>query len=351
MFCKQSSLHENGHVPTLGVFQITVRTSCMGNVVIDPRPDFARCRGVGNEILKFILSRPSSSAPTHVYCSSGGNAGLAAVFASKALGALCTVVVPSTTTEFMKSKLLAAGATAVITHGASFVDADLHVRELVASDSNGFYCAPFDHPDIWEANSTLIDEILEDIPGGEAPDAIVASVGGGGLFIGIQLGLQRHGLEDTVKVVAVETEGAESLNAALKARELVTLPAITSIATSLGARTVAKKAFEVGQHPNVISKVVSDGMAARACIRMAEDERVLVEAACGASLAAVYEVGLKKMMPQLTSDSKVVVIVCGGKSMCEPWNHRTSLTRESTGSNINLEMLAQYKKEYGIQQK
>ncbi|KAA8893632.1 tryptophan synthase beta subunit-like PLP-dependent enzyme [Sphaerosporella brunnea] len=291
-----------------------------------------KSRGVGNEILKFILSRPSDSPATHVYCSSGGNAGLAAVFASKALGALCTVVVPSSTTAFMKSKLLAAGATEVITHGASFVDADMHTRTLVASDVNGFYCAPFDHEDVWDANSTLIDEILEDIPGGEAPEAIVASVGGGGLFIGIQLGLERHGLEKKVKVVAVETEGAESLNAALRARELVTLPAITSIATSLGARTVAKKAFEVGQYPNVISKVVSDGMAARSCIKMAEDERVLVEAACGASLAAVYEVGLKKTIPELTSNSKVVVIVCGG-------------------SNINLDMLAHYKQEYGIQQK
>jgi L-serine/L-threonine ammonia-lyase len=262
-----------------------------------------------------------------VYCSSGGNAGLAAVFASKALGAHCTVIVPSSTTAFMKSKLLAAGATEVITHGASFVDADLHTRALVAANVNGFYCAPFDHEDVWDANSTLIDEILEDIPGTGAPDAVIASVGGGGLFVGIQLGLERHGLGKKVKVVAAETEGAESLHASLKAGELVTLPEITSIATSLGARTVAKKAFEVGQHANVISKVVSDGMAARSCIKIAEDERILVEAACGASLAVVYETGLRKVMPELTSESKVVVIVCGGKYMHDSCNISTADSR------------------------
>ena len=55
-----------------------------------------------------------------------------------------------------------------------------------------------------------------------------------------------------------------------------------------------------------------DGAAARACVRFAEEERMLVEAACGASLAAVYEAGLRKMMPELTRESKVVVVVCGG---------------------------------------
>jgi len=266
-----------------------------------------KSRGVGNLILKAI----SPDVPAHIYSSSGGNAGLAAVTASKSLGATCSVVVPSSTSGHMKSKLLAAGAAEVITHGASWVEADNFTHLLVEKDPNGIYCSPFDHPDVWEGNSSLIDEILADME--SAPDVVIASVGGGGLLAGLVIGLERHELEKQVKVVGVETEGADSLSASLKAGRLVTLPAITSIATSLGAKTVAVKAFEAGRKENVISQVVTDGMAARACVKFAEDERVLVEAACGASLAVVYELGLRKVIPDLTAESKVVMVVCGGK--------------------------------------
>ncbi|KAF8538089.1 tryptophan synthase beta subunit-like PLP-dependent enzyme [Trichophaea hybrida] len=313
------------HTPLLESAALSKVAGCrifMKMDLFQPSGSF-KSRGVGNLILKSI----SSAAPAHVYSSSGGNAGLAAVIASRSLGAACSVIVPSSTNEFMKSKLLAAGAEEVITHGASWVEADAFTHLLVQKDPNGVYCSPFDHPDVWEGNSSIVDEILEDME--MAPDAVVASVGGGGLLMGLVVGLERHGLGKQVKVVGVETEGADSLFASLKAGKLVTLPAITSIATSLGARTVAVKAFEAGRKENVISQVVTDGMAARACVRFAEDERVLVEAACGASLAVVYELGLRKIIPALTTESKVVVVVCGG-------------------SNINIEMLQQYKREYQV---
>ena len=41
----------------------------------------------------------------HVYCASGGNAGMAAAHASKQLGVPCTIIVPQTTPEFMHHKL------------------------------------------------------------------------------------------------------------------------------------------------------------------------------------------------------------------------------------------------------
>jgi len=54
---------------------------------------------------------------------------------------------------------------------------------------NSVFIPPFDHPDIWEGNSTIIDEIKADLK--EKPTAIVCSVGGGGLLNGIALGLER----------------------------------------------------------------------------------------------------------------------------------------------------------------
>lgn len=230
--------------------------------------------------------------------------------AARMLGQEATVVVPESTTELMKAKIRLAGGH-VITHGASWKEADDYIRGLLEVDDQGVYCAPFDHPDVWEGNATLIGEIIDDLDG--TPDAIIASVGGGGLFCGIQVGLEDHGLPN-VPILAVETEGAASLNASLQAGELVTLPEITSIATSLGARQVASKTFELAKRPNVKSLVLSDAQAAMACCKLMDDERIAVEAACGVSAAVIYYGLLTKVIPNLNPESRVVLVVCGGMS-------------------------------------
>lgn len=52
------------------------------------------------------------------------------------------------------------------------------------------------------------------------------SVGGGGLFCGVMEGLDEVGWS-SVPVICMETVGADCFNAAVKARDLVTLPDIT----------------------------------------------------------------------------------------------------------------------------
>ena len=222
----------------------------------------------------------------------------------------------------MIAKIKTAGAKEVIQHGATWAEADRFLREdVVAKDANGIYVPPFDHPDVWDGAATIIEEL------NERPDAVVCSVGGGGLFSGLQLGLERRGWGD-VSLLAMETEGAHSLAASLKEGELVTLSEITSFAKSLGAKRVAGKAFELGQRKNVKSLVLSDAEAAMGCWRLADDERLIVEPACGVSVAVCYDGRLKNVLPHLNQDSKVVVVVCGG-------------------SDITLESLCEFRKQYG----
>lgn len=61
---------------------------------------------------------------------------------------------------------------------------------------------------------------------GLTPDLVVVSVGGGGLMNGVLEGLHRVGW-DTIPVLAMETEGADSLNACVKAGKWVSLDKIT----------------------------------------------------------------------------------------------------------------------------
>ena len=61
---------------------------------------------------------------------------------------------------------------------------------------------------------------------GVIPDLVVVSVGGGGLMNGVLEGLHRVGWPD-VPLLAMETQGADSLNACVKAGGWVALENIS----------------------------------------------------------------------------------------------------------------------------
>jgi L-serine/L-threonine ammonia-lyase len=252
-----------------------------------------KLRGVGR-----LVQQSAADGARAIVCASGGNAGFAATYAAVALGLPVTIVLPLSSSATVAERLAARGAE-VLRHGAVWDEAHEFAVRL-AAERGAAYVHPFDHPLLWAGHSTLIDEVFE---AGVEFDAVVTAVGGGGLFCGIVEGLRRHRL-DRIPVIAVETEGAASLQAALAAGELVSLPAITSIATSLGARCVAPEAFERARSHPTVAVQVSDAQATAACARFADAQRVLVEPACGAALAAVdrHAAGFRR----------VLVEVCGG---------------------------------------
>ncbi|XP_055003061.1 LOW QUALITY PROTEIN: serine dehydratase-like [Sorex araneus] len=164
-------------------------------------------------------------------------------------------------------------------------------------------------------HASLVQELKADL--GSPPGALVLAVGGGGLLAGVAAGLEQVGWQD-VPVVAVETRGADSFHAALRAGKLVTLPDITSVARCLGAKTVAAGALACAKQLKVLSEVVADAEAVSAVQRFLDDERMLVEPACGAALAAVYSGVLGRLQAEGRLPSplaSVVVIVCGGNSI------------------------------------
>ncbi|KAK2602518.1 hypothetical protein N8I77_009042 [Diaporthe amygdali] len=308
-----------------------------------------KSRGIGNLMFRAVESTnsPSTSAEdVHFYSSSGGNAGLACATAATTLNRPATVVVPMITSQLMVEKLRELRAE-VVQIGENWAAADRHLREVVIPEferghpsTRAVYVPPFDHQDIWDGAGTMVAELKTQMSESfdEQMDAIICNVGGGGLMCGIMQGVQE--LKDsgygTPKVVVVETEGGESLNASIKAGELVTLPAITTIATSLGAPRVAEEAFAWTKRAgrDLISAVVTDKEAVIAMAKFLDHARILVESACGATIAILYNGDLRKYLGEGLTDEEwaeknVVVVVCGG-------------------SNINLEMLEKYKKTFGV---
>jgi L-serine/L-threonine ammonia-lyase len=234
-------------------------------------------------------------------CASGGNAGYAVAYAGRQIGIPVTIVVPKTTPAWMQDLIRRQGA-AVLVHGDSWDDAHAYATAL-ADKEQAAYIHPFDDPRVWQGHASIIHEVAE---AGVKPSAIVVSVGGGGLLCGLLEGMHQVGWT-AVPVLAVETEGAASFAASVRAGHLVTLDRITSIATTLGARTVAAEALAWTRRHPITPWVVTDRAAVDACLRFADEHRVLVEPACGAALSAVYG----RAAP-LEGLEPVVVIVCGG---------------------------------------
>lgn len=203
------------------------------------------------------------------------------------------------------------------------------------NNKSAIYAPPFDHPDVWTGHSFLIDELIAQLPPTlprSTPITLICSVGGGGLLNGLMQGLdtpaaQSYFGDNPPTMLAVETRGAESLNTSVKAGKLVTLDGITSQATSLGAKRVTEKTWEYAQRGNVRSVVLDDVEAGMGCWRLADDERVMVELACGVNVALCYDGRLEKALGRkVQKDEVVVVVLCGG-------------------SNVTVQMLAEWRKE------
>ena len=278
---------------------------------------FAMSRGTADVWLKMDALQPSGSfklrgmghkarreadrGATRFISSSGGNAGLAVAYAGLELDIPVVVYVPASTGQDTIERLRLFGAE-VIVSGRHWAEAHAAAMETVERNG-GTYFHPFDDEDVWSGHATLVDEVAAT---GLVPDLVVCSVGGGGLLCGIMRGLERNTLNSAV--LAVETEGADSLHQSRVAGAHVELPAITSRAKSLGAVRVCDRAYRYLALSSLGDCVVTDEDAELACERFLTEHRVKVELACGATLAAVYA----RAHRLVEEASTILVVVCGG---------------------------------------
>lgn len=254
-----------------------------------------KIRGIGEACQEYLRC-----GAKRFVSSSGGNAGVAVAYAGRCLKVPVTVVVPETTTQRAREVIHQEGAELIIC-GATWQEANEMAQSMLI-DTDAFI-HPFDDPLLWQGHASMIDEIART---GCQPDAIVLSVGGGGLLAGVVDGLRRNSWQH-VSVIAVETDGTDSYNQSILAGHRVHLKKITSIATSLGAKQVCEHAYQLFREHPIRSVVVPDEAAISSCWRFLDDHHLLVEPACGAALSLVYN-----NHPVLAGYKTVIVIVCGG---------------------------------------
>jgi L-serine/L-threonine ammonia-lyase len=250
-------------------------------------------------ISRFCEDRVAKGAKRLV-SSSGGNAGLAVAHVGAMLGVPVSVFVPDTASTRARALIQSAGATLNIVVGHW---AQAHAAALAALGPEDAMVHPFDEPLIWEGHATLVDELVGQI---RKPQAVVCAVGGGGLLCGVVEGLHRNRWVD-VPIVAVETRGAASLAAAMKAGKVVDVSPVATVATSLGAPIVCEQALLWSKQHPIVSVIVEDDEAIKGSLALLRSHRVLTEPACGAAIAA-----LGKNVPLINNVESIAVVVCGG---------------------------------------
>src|SRR5262249_38228498 len=157
---------------------------------------------------------------------SGGNHAQGLAYAARQLGVRAVLCMPRSTPVNYLDATRGYGAEIVPT-------ADIHAAfaEVERLRRDGLVLVhPFDDPLVAAGQGTVGLEILED-----APDAthVFVSIGGGGLLSGVATALR--GQRPEVEVIGVETEGADAMALALAAGHPVEIPAVRSIARTLGA--------------------------------------------------------------------------------------------------------------------
>ena len=253
-----------------------------------------KVRGAFNKMLSLTDEERSHG----VVAVSGGNHAQAVAYAGKVLGIRTIVLMPESTP-------------ANYVEGTRGYGADVELQPTIAAAfariedyrSKGMaFVHPFDDRLVMAGQGTLGLEILEDVPG--ATDVFV-SIGGGGLAGGVSMAVRS--IKPDVRVFGVETEGADAMSQALKAGEPVQLPAITSIAKTLGAPSVSVSSLKLAQEYLESVTVVSDTEAVKSLVFILERLKVLTEPAASCTLAAAI-----RQKSKFNADSKVVLVLCGG---------------------------------------
>lgn len=245
-----------------------------------------------------LLTRPIP--PAGVVAASGGNHGAAVAYAAMKLGKPATIFVPSISSAPKIARIRRYGAELVV-GGDRYADA-FAASEVWQRSSGAVAVHAFDQLETLLGQGTAGMEIEAQAPG---IDTVLVAVGGGGLIGGIAAWFQ-----GTVKIVAVEPEGAPTLARALEAGRPVDAETGSIAADSLAPRRVGALMFPIAQR--YVDRVV---LVTDEAIRAAQEAlwrgvTVVAEPGGAAAFAALHS---QRYRP--SPGERVCVVISGGNSV------------------------------------
>jgi threonine dehydratase len=233
---------------------------------------------------------------------SAGNHAISLAYSARILGTTATVVMPRSANPYRVSVCREMGAT------IELVD-DVHaafarVRDIEATEGRTFV-HPFEGPKTALGTASVGLEFVEQVAGaGDALDAVVVAVGGGGLSAGVAAAVKQA--SPKTRVIAVEPEGADTLYRSMALGAPQSLERVRTIADSLGAPRCEPYSFALNRRFVDEVVLVSDAQLRDAMRLLFRSAKLVTEPAGAATLAALAG-------PLRTSldGASVGLIVCG----------------------------------------
>lgn len=235
-----------------------------------------------------------------VIAASAGNHAQGVALAATLNEIRSTIVLPTTAplTKITATKNFGGD---VVLHGSTFDEAVAYSRELQAE--HGYtYVHAFDDEYVIAGQGTIGLEIIEALPD---LSVLVVPIGGGGLISGIATAVKA--LKPNVRVIGVQAENVAWVNPSLKAGHAVYAAAGQTIADGIAVKSPGALTFPIIQH--LVEKVVevSEEEIARAIFSCVQNNRLVVEGAGAAGLAAL----LARKIDVAAGDT-VCAVLCGG---------------------------------------
>lgn len=234
-----------------------------------------------------------------VAAASGGNHGAAVAYAARSLDIPARIFVPALSTPFKKAKIRSYGAELVIA-GATYAEAHeaciSYLEQTGAIDIHAY-----------EAPETVIGQGtlgLEWEAQTRSLDTLLIAVGGGGLISGIATWFAGK-----TRVIGVETEGCQTMTAALAAGAPVDVKVSGAATDSLGVRRTSGLNHAICARSVERIVLVSDEDVIEAQRRLWKGLQLLAEPGGAAALAALL---CGRYVPQ--RGERVGILLSGGNA-------------------------------------
>ena len=229
---------------------------------------------------------------------SAGNHAIAAAWAARKAGVSAKVVMIGTANPLRLAKARAEGAEVVVMPTPA--DAFAEVERLVAEEGRTFV-HPFEGVNTTLGAAGVGLELVED---GGPLDAVIVSIGGGGLISGVAAAVKA--MAPGVAVYGVEAEGAPNMSLSRTAGEAVKLDAVTTIADSLAPPYSLPYSFALNAALVDDVVTVSDDAICGGVALLAEEAKMAVEPAAGAVIA-----GAMGPLWERIAGKRVGLVICG----------------------------------------
>jgi threonine dehydratase len=264
-----------------------------------------KIRGALNAALK--LSEGIDSDTPTIVAASAGNHGRALALAAEELGIPCVIFTPASAPEAKQAAIRRHGAV-LHSDGEDYDAAERQAKQFAVAEG-GIYISPYNNADVIAGAGTIGLEIVESMPDF---DVVVVPLGGGGLASGVGLAVKATAPRATI--VGVEVEASSPFTLSLEAGRITEITPRASLADGLtGNLEAGSITFPLVKQVVDYVVTVSEEDLTRAMKGLATEERLIVEGAGAAAVAAIM--AGKASAP----GQRVIAMVTGGNVDLPKW--------------------------------